>query len=170
MIFCRTSLIFSCRHTLVGNMSEYLVWKAAVAWAGRRNKCKWKTDSEASCIDACTVCMCVRVLPDGKKPCSWNSCMTSALLWSSVLRSEEYGTFSNSSSARRTSPSVAGKATHTGSGSVFQKTATIMKSGTKQGKDKWAQHFSKSVIHIWLSNVLISTLLWQQDSSGHEVP
>lgn len=39
MIFCRTSLIFSCRHTLVGNISEYLVWKAAVAWAvdKRRN-------------------------------------------------------------------------------------------------------------------------------------
>lgn len=24
--------------------------------------------------------VCVRVLPVGKKPCSWNSCMTSALL------------------------------------------------------------------------------------------
>lgn len=31
MIFCRTSRIFSCRHSLVGKMSEYLVWKAAVA-------------------------------------------------------------------------------------------------------------------------------------------
>ncbi|TNN81726.1 hypothetical protein EYF80_008172 [Liparis tanakae] len=31
MIFCRTSLIFSCRHTLEGKMSQYLVWKAAVA-------------------------------------------------------------------------------------------------------------------------------------------
>lgn len=31
MIFCRTSLIFSCRHNLVGKMSEYRVWKAAVA-------------------------------------------------------------------------------------------------------------------------------------------
>lgn len=33
--------------------------------------------------------------------------MTSALLWSSVRRREEYGTLSNSSSARMSSPSGA---------------------------------------------------------------
>lgn len=36
MIFCRTSLILSCKHNLVGNISEYLVWKAAVAWAVKK--------------------------------------------------------------------------------------------------------------------------------------
>lgn len=34
MIFWRTSLIFSCRQTLVGKMSAKRAWKAAVAWAG----------------------------------------------------------------------------------------------------------------------------------------
>lgn len=33
-------------------------------------------------------------LPEGKKPCSWKSCMTRALRWSRVLRREEYGTLS----------------------------------------------------------------------------
>lgn len=40
--------------------------------------------------------------------------MTSALLWSSVRRREEYGTLSNSSSARMSSPSVAGERGQTG--------------------------------------------------------
>lgn len=46
------------------------------------------------------------LLPEGKKPCSWNSCITSARLWSSVLRREEYGTLSNSRSVRMSSPSA----------------------------------------------------------------
>lgn len=33
MIFWRTSRIFSCKHTLVGKISEYRAWNAAVAWA-----------------------------------------------------------------------------------------------------------------------------------------
>lgn len=40
IIFCRTSRIFSCRQSLVGKMSEYLVWKAAVAGAARRHRDK----------------------------------------------------------------------------------------------------------------------------------
>lgn len=51
--------------------------------------------------------MCVS--PVGKKPCSWNSCMTSALLWSSVRLSDEYGTLSNSSSDKMSSLSGAGR-------------------------------------------------------------
>lgn len=31
IIFCRTSLIFNCRQTLLGKMSECFAWKAAVA-------------------------------------------------------------------------------------------------------------------------------------------
>lgn len=46
MIFCRTSLIFSCRHNLVGNISEYLVWKAAVAWAVKEDDLKKVSESE----------------------------------------------------------------------------------------------------------------------------
>ena len=110
MIFCRTSLIFSCRHTLVGNISEYLVWKAAVAWAGKKKKTTWmNVESRSESVSVGRVCYCV--LPDGKKPCSWKSCMTSARLWSSVRRREEYGTLSNSISVRMSSPSVAGKET-----------------------------------------------------------
>lgn len=44
--------------------------------------------------------------------------MTNALLWSRVRRREEYGTFSNSSSARMSSPSVAGREQK---GRVFRK-------------------------------------------------
>lgn len=110
MIFCRTSLIFSCRHNLVGNMSEYLVWKAAVAWAV---KTKWKTTKNNAWqykYHSEDICLWfVSMLPDGKKPCSWNSCMTSARLWSSVRLSEEYGTLSNSSSDKMSSLSVARK-------------------------------------------------------------
>lgn len=43
-------------------------------------------------------------LPEGKKPCSWNSCMTRARRWSRVLRRDEQGT--RSKSPRRSSPSV----------------------------------------------------------------
>lgn len=45
-------------------------------------------------------------LPEGKKPCSWNSCMTRARRWSRVLRRDEQGT--RSKSPRRSSPSVPG--------------------------------------------------------------
>lgn len=38
MIFWRTSRIFSCRHTLVGKVSKWWAWKAAVAWAGEDNR------------------------------------------------------------------------------------------------------------------------------------
>ncbi len=42
MIFCLTSRIFSCRHTLLGNVSEWRAWKAAVACAvpERKKICK----------------------------------------------------------------------------------------------------------------------------------
>lgn len=114
MIFCRTSLIFSCRHTLVGNISEYLVWKAAVAWAVDKRWNHQEVTTRMKNQKSVTVCVRERkvggcVLPDGKKPCSWNSCMTSALLWSSVRRREVYGTLSNSSSVKMSSPSGAGK-------------------------------------------------------------
>lgn len=120
MIFCRTSLILSCRHNLVGNMSEYLVWKAAVAWAVKKKNQKWiwqklfrfqylawaeETRAGEQCSEI-TVKVELLMLPDGKNPCSWNSCITSARLWSSVLRREEYGTLSNSRSVRMSSPSV----------------------------------------------------------------
>lgn len=131
MIFCRTSLIFSCRHNLVGNISEYLVWKAAVAWAVKKGKQKRHLKNESLKVrnlyeNVCIYRACVCVLPDGKKPCSWNSCMTSARLWSSVRRREEYGTFSNSSSVRMSSPSVAEKGTNRWSDWLFRKLVTKM--------------------------------------------
>ncbi|KAG7232781.1 hypothetical protein INR49_008102 [Caranx melampygus] len=49
-------------------------------------------------------------VPDGKKPCSWNSCMTRARRWSRVLRRDEYGT--RSRSPNRSSPSVPGRRKH----------------------------------------------------------
>lgn len=47
MIFWRTSRIFNCKHTLVGKISEYRAWKAAVAWATETktwNVCKDQTE------------------------------------------------------------------------------------------------------------------------------
>lgn len=49
--------------------------------------------------------------PDGKKPWSWKSCMTRARRWSRVRRSDEYGTFSYSSSPSTSSASVPGSST-----------------------------------------------------------
>lgn len=37
MIFWRTSRIFNCKHTLVGKISAYRAWNAAVAWATEEN-------------------------------------------------------------------------------------------------------------------------------------
>ena len=59
IIFCLTSRILSCRHTLEGKASQCLNWKLDVAWL------------------------------EGNRPCSWNSCITSCLRWSRVFRSEE---------------------------------------------------------------------------------
>lgn len=42
MIFWRTSRIFSCKHTLVGKISAYRAWNAAVAWATEEKKKKEK--------------------------------------------------------------------------------------------------------------------------------
>lgn len=39
IIFWRTSRIFSCRHTLVGNASQWSNWNAVVAWKeGRKGR------------------------------------------------------------------------------------------------------------------------------------
>ena len=59
IIFCLTSLIFSWRHTLLGNTSECLVWN----WA-------------------------VEAL-EGNNPSSWNSSITNCRRLSSVFRSDE---------------------------------------------------------------------------------
>jgi len=55
IIFCRTSRIFSCKHTLLGKTSTCLVWNEAVAWL------------------------------DGKRPSSWNNSITSCLRLSRVF-------------------------------------------------------------------------------------
>lgn len=44
MIFWRTSRIFNCKHTLVGKISAYRAWNAAVAWATDRNTWNGWTD------------------------------------------------------------------------------------------------------------------------------
>lgn len=48
---------------------------------------------------------------EGKKPCSWNSCMTRARRWSRVRRKDEQG--SRSKSPRRSSPSVSSQTKRT---------------------------------------------------------
>lgn len=47
---------------------------------------------------------CATGLLEGKKPCSWNNCMTRARRWSRVRRRDEQGT--RSKSPRRSSPSM----------------------------------------------------------------
>ena len=54
IIFWRTSLILSCKQTLVGNTSWYFAWKADVAWAIKKQKFKdfkiWTKGFFVACI------------------------------------------------------------------------------------------------------------------------
>ncbi len=87
-------------------VSHSLLFKFSKLWwlPLLRNPEMWKGSIQVISLAVLYWEMVNFVLPEGKKPCSWKSCITSARRWSNILRRDEDGTRSNSSKICSVSP------------------------------------------------------------------